>query len=175
MNPGQEVGRFGSIRIKKMKAASLSEIKKELVELDIKAVQDLCMRLAKYKKENKELLTYLLFEAHNEAAFVNNVKTEMDGLFQGLPSGNVYYIKKSLRKILRIVNKQIKYSGLKQSELELRIYFCSKIKEANVPLRSSTVLYNLNEGQVKKIKTVITQLPEDLQYDYHRDIVALGA
>ncbi len=41
-------------------------------------------------------------------------------------------------------------------------------------LRSSTVLYNLNEGQVKKIKTVLTQLPEDLQYDYHRDIVSLA-
>ncbi len=156
-----------------MKAASLNEIKKELIELDSKTVQDLCMRLAKYKKENKELLTYLLFEAHDEAAFVNNVKAEMDELFQGLPSGNVYYIKKSLRKILRIVNKQIKYSGLKQTELELRLYFCAKIKEANVPLRSSTVLYNLNEGQVKKIKTVLTQLPEDLQYDYHRDIVSL--
>ena len=158
-----------------MKAASINEIKKELIELDSKAVQDLCMRLAKYKKENKELLTYLLFEAHDEGAFVNNVKAEMDELFQSLPSGNVYYIKKSLRKILRIVNKQIKYSGLKQTELELRLYFCSKIKEANIPLRSSTVLYNLNEGQVKKIKTVLTQLPEDLQYDYHRDIVSLGA
>ena len=131
------------------------------------------MRLAKYKKENKELLTYLLFEAHDEAAFVNNVKTEMDELFQSLPSGNVYYIKKSLRKILRIVNKQIKYSGLKQTELELRLYFCVKIKECNVPLRSSTVLYNLNEGQVKKIKTVLTHLPEDLQFDYHREIVSL--
>jgi hypothetical protein len=156
-----------------MKAASLNEIKKELAELDSKAVQNLCMRLAKYKKENKELLTYLLFEAHDEAAFVNNVKTEMDDLFQGLPTGNVYYIKKSLRKILRIVNKQIKYSGLKQTELELRLYFCGKIKEANVPLRSSTVLYNLNEGQVKKIKASLTYLPEDLQFDYHRDIVSL--
>ena len=158
-----------------MKAASLSEIRKELIQLDTKTVQDLCMRLAKYKKENKELLTYLLFEAHDEAAFVNNVKSEMDELFHGLPSGNVYYIKKSLRKILRIVNKQIKYSGLKQTELELRLYFCGKIKEANVPLRSSTVLYNLNEGQVKKIKAVLTQLPEDLQYDYHRDIVSPSA
>jgi len=158
-----------------MKAASINEIKKELIELDSKRVQDLCMRLAKYKKENKELLTYLLFEAHDEGAFVHNVKAEMDELFHSLPSGNVYYVKKSLRKILRIVNKQIKYSGIKQTELELRLYFCSKIKEANVPLRSSTVLYNLNEGQLKKIKTVLTQLPEDLQYDYHQDIVSLGA
>ena len=156
-----------------MKAASINEIKRELVELDSKTVQELCMRLAKFKKENKELLTYLLFEAHDETGYVNSVKTEIDDLFQTLPTGNVYYIKKGLRKILRIVNKQIKYSGNKQTELELRIYFCTKMKESDVPLRSSTVLYNMNEQQLKKIKTVLTQLPEDLQYDYERDLVTL--
>ena len=156
-----------------MKAASINEIKRELVDLDQKTVQALCMRLAKFKKENKELLTYLLFEAHDEPGYVNGVKAEVDELFQTLPSGNVYYIKKGLRKILRIINKQIKYSGNKQTELELRIYFCAKVKEADVPLRSSTVLYNMNEQQIKKIKTVLTQLPEDLQYDYERDVVEL--
>ena len=157
-----------------MKAAPLNEIKKELAELDSKTLQALCMRLAKYKKENKELLTYLLFEAHDEGEYVKNVKAEMDELFRSLPSGNVYYIKKSLRKILRIVNRQIKYADNKQSELELRLHFCAKIKEAGVPLRSSTVLFNLNEQQVKKIKTLLTQLPEDLQFDYHRDINAIS-
>lgn len=157
-----------------MKAASLNEIKRELVALDSKMVQELCMRLAKYKKENKELLTYLLFEAHDESGYINTVKAEMDELFHTLPSGNVYYIKKGLRKILRIVNKQIKYSGNKQSELELRLYFCTKIKEAGIPLRSSTVLYNLNDQQLKKIKTLLTQLPEDLQYDYKYEMESLA-
>ena len=157
-----------------MKAASINEIKRELLEQDTKTVGELCMRLAKFKKENKELLTYLLFEAQDEQGYINNVKAEIDELFQTLPTGNVYYIKKGLRKILRIVNKQIKYSGNKQTELELRIYFCTKIKEAGVPLRSSTVLYNMNEQQLKKIKTVLKQLPEDLQYDYDRDVVSLG-
>jgi len=156
-----------------MKAASLNEIKKELIELDSKTVQDLCLRLAKYKKENKELLTYLLFEAHDETGYVESVKAEMDALFHTLPTGNVYYIKKSLRKILRVINKQIKYSGNKQSEAELRLYFCKKIKEAGVPLRSSTVLYNLNELQLKKINNVLAQLPEDLQYDYQHEIESL--
>ena len=157
-----------------MKAASLNEIKKELIELDSKTVQDLCMRLAKYKKENKELLTYLLFEAQDEASYVQSIKAEIDDLFHTLPSGNVYYIKKGLRKILRIVNKQIKYSGNKQSELEVRLYFCMKIKEAGVPLRSSTVLYNLNEQQLKKINAVLSKLPEDLQFDYQREIESLS-
>ena len=64
-----------------MKAASLSEIKKELLGQDESTVQELCMRLAKYKKENKELLTYLLFEAHNEPTYIENVKEELNVMF----------------------------------------------------------------------------------------------
>ena len=157
-----------------MKAASLNDIKRELSELDSKTVYDICMRLAKYRKENKELLSYLLFEAHNEPGYVNSLKAELDDMFHSLPTGHVYYVKKSLRKILRMLNKQIKYSGIKQTELELRLYFCAKVKEAGVPLRSSTVLYNMNEQQLKKINVLLSQLPEDLQFDYKNEIAALG-
>ena len=158
-----------------MKAVSINEIKKELTHLDSNTLQVLCMRMAKYKLENKELLTYLLFEAHNESAYINLVKTEIDQLFDTVPKGNVYYIKKSLRKILRITNRQVKYSGLPSTEVELRIYFCTRVLSAGIPLHQSQVLTNLFEQQVKKIETVIGKLPEDLQYDYHRDLESLKA
>lgn len=157
-----------------MKAASLNEIKKELKMLDADAVQELCMRLAKYKNENKELLTYLLFEAHDEHAFIALIKEDLDGLFADLPArSNLYLVKKTLRKILRFVNKQIKYSGIKQTELELRIYFCTKIREAKIPLTGGTVLFNLYQQQLKKIYTVVGKLPEDLQLDYQSGIQAI--
>jgi hypothetical protein len=170
---GRAAGKLDFINTK-MKAASLNEIKRELVELDSKSMQEICMRLAKYKKENKELLTYLLFEAHDEDAYVSAVKSDMDELFHSLPTGNVYYVKKSLRKILRVINKQIKYSSNKKTELELRIHFCLKVKEHHVPLRSSAVLFNMHEQQVKKIKALLVLLPEDLQYDYKRELEEIG-
>ena len=156
-----------------MKAASLNEIKKELSYLDLKKVQELCMRLAKYKKENKELLTYLLFEAGDESGYVAGVKNEMDDQFASLPKSNVYLIKKSLRKILRLTNKQIKYSEDKQTEVELRIHFCSKIKKSGIRLLPSQVLVNMYNQQLKKIETALAKLPEDLQYDYHNEFEQL--
>ena len=48
-----------------MKFASLSEIRKELQMLPPKRLQELCLRIARYKKENKELLAFLLFEDDN--------------------------------------------------------------------------------------------------------------
>lgn len=154
-----------------MKAATVNEIKKELKTLDPEMLQDLCLRLAKYKKENKELLTYLLYEADNEQSYIAAIKEDVDELFHALPSrSNLYYVKKSLRKILRFVNKQIRYSGIRQTELELRIYFCTKVMETKIPLRESTVLYNLYQQQLKKIYAIVVKLPDDLQLDYQREI-----
>jgi HPt (histidine-containing phosphotransfer) domain-containing protein len=157
-----------------MNTASLHDIKKELHTLDAEALADLCMRLAKYKKENKELLSYLLFEAHNEQAYIASVKEHVDELYTTLPSRtNLYLVKKTLRKILRVVNKQIKYSGVKETEVDLRIYFCTKIKEARIPLTTGTVLYNLYQQQLKKINAALDKMPEDLQADYQRDVEKL--
>lgn len=156
-----------------MKAASVNELKKELARLDHADLLRICMRLAKYKKENKELISYLLFEADDEDSYVSMIKSEMDELFETLPRSNVYLIKKVLRKILRIVNKQIKYSEAVKTELELRIYFCQNIKKHRVPLTSSQVLTNVFTGQLKKIESVIVKLPEDLQFDYESDCQSL--
>lgn len=156
-----------------MKAASLSEIKKELAVQDERVIQELCMRLIKYKKENKELLTYLLFDAHNEPAYIESVKEELDEMFKDLPAINLYLSKKVLRKILRFVNRQIKYSGIKLTELELRIHFCSKVKSVKLPLQSGTVLFNLYQQQLKKINDILEKLPEDIQGDYEGDIARL--
>jgi hypothetical protein len=148
-----------------MIASSTNEIKKELNTLESDTLLALCMRLAKYKKENKELLTYLLFEAQNEQAYIENIKEEIKELFETLPS-NTYLLKKSLRKILRIANKQIKYSGIKQTELEVRIFFCTKMKDARVPRQQGSVLFNIYQQQLKKINTILEKLHEDLQGNY---------
>lgn len=157
-----------------MKAASLKEIKKELDTLDPETVQEMCMRLIRYKKENKELLTYLLFEANDEQSYIETVKEEVAELFETLPASNVYLIKKVLRKILRFANKQIKYSGVKPTEIELRIFFCLKMKEYKIPMHHGTVLYNLYQQQLKKISAVLAKLPEDLQTDYDRDLARIS-
>jgi hypothetical protein len=157
-----------------MVTATLSEIKKEINTLDPEAIASLCMRLAKYKRENKELLNYLLFEAHNEQAYVTSVKELIDELFLDIPAPNLYLTKKVLRKILRFANKQIKYSGIAQSEIELRVHFCLRVKEANIPITEGTVLGNLYQQQLKKIETVLNKLPEDLQADYLREIETIA-
>lgn len=152
-----------------MKAATVHEIKQELLATPDKKLVELCLRLAKFKKENKELLTYLLFEGHNEEAYINEVNTQITTEFADLnTTTNLYFTKKSLRKILRIANKYIRYTGSKQAELAILLHYCAELKESGIPYQKSTALVNLYQQQIKKIKAALSTLHEDLQYDYQQ-------
>jgi hypothetical protein len=156
-----------------MKAASLKELKTELTNLSHSKVLELCMRLVKYKKENKELLTYLLFEANDENNYIKEVKLQMDEEFESLNMSNLYLAKKTIRKVLRTTNKYIKYSGSKQTEVELLIYFSFKIKNSGISLQSNTALGNIFQRQIIKINKALFSLHEDLQYDYKEEMKGL--
>lgn len=149
-----------------MHKATISELKKELNRLEPSKLVELCLRLAKYKIDNKELLTYFLFELDNETGYINAIKYEIDEQLTTVNKSNIYYLKKGLRKILRQLDKYIRYSGNKETETELRIYFCQKILDEKISVKRSKVLMNLYDGQIKKIKNAIAKLHEDLQYDY---------
>jgi hypothetical protein len=154
-----------------MKAVSLNELKKELQEIPPKELVELCVTLAKYKKDNKEFLSYLLFEAHNKTSFINEVKAEIDEhmtLLQSQP--NLYFVKKGLRKLLRSITKYNKYINDKALSADLHIYFCSKLKQSGIPYHKSQLIVNMYEQQLKKINTLINSLHEDLQQDYLRDL-----
>ncbi|MGN6166409.1 MAG: hypothetical protein ACTHOF_17895 [Flavisolibacter sp.] len=156
-----------------MKAASSNEIKQELKELSQTKLVDLCLRLARFKKENKELLTYLLFEADDVEGYIRNVKQEIDESFAEINTSGIYYAKKSLRKILRTTNKYIRYTGNKQAEVELLLHFCEKMKHSGIRFQKSTALNNLYQSQIKKIKAAITTMHQDLQHDYVREVEKL--
>lgn len=156
-----------------MKAASISELKTEMKTLTAPQLMDLCLHLAKYKKENKELLSYLLFEAQNEASYVKDVKEVMDQAFAEVNRHYMFQTKKQIRKILRDTTKHIKYSGKKETEVELLIYFCQKMKKSGIRFDTNVPLTTLYNRQLLKIGKVITQLHEDLQHDFMEEVRSL--
>jgi hypothetical protein len=156
-----------------MKAASVQELKQSLKENSQAELVELCLRLARFKKENKELLTYLLFEADDEEAYIKNVKEELDEGFQGIKNLNPYFAKKSLRKILRIANKYIRYTGSKIAETEVLLHYTAAFKGLKLPLHKNKALDNIYKAQLKKTRAAIASLHEDLQYDYLRQLERL--
>jgi hypothetical protein len=155
-----------------MRVSTIHELKKELASLPHADLVEACLRLAKYKKDNKELLTFLLFEAGDVEGFMEGVRSDIKDQMKEL-SPNHYLMKKGLRKILRTTNKYIRYAASKEVEVELLLFFCGQIREDKVPVHKSTQMTNLFAQQVKKIAKTVSGLHEDLQYDYLKRLKAL--
>lgn len=152
---------------------AISELNKQLQQLPPKKIAEICIRIAKYKKDNKELLDYLLNESENEEAFRERIKSETEHGFLEMNRSNLYLAKKSLRKILRIIHKNCHYSGNKETEVVLLLHFCRTLKSSGIPFYDSQVLINLYANQLKRITKAIAAMHEDLQYDYKREMEGL--
>ncbi|UMB61140.1 hypothetical protein MHL31_02795 [Lutibacter sp. A80] len=158
-----------------MKTASVKELKTELKDCSNSELIELVLQLSKFKKENKELLTYLLYMASDEDAYISNIKIEMTQLFNDINTSSYYFIRKSVRKILRIVKTYIRYSKKKETEVELLIYFCKELNNIQPSFKRNTTLKNLYERQILFIKKSIKTLHEDLQYDFTIELEKLNS
>jgi hypothetical protein len=156
-----------------MKAVTVKELSGELNFRTPKELRELCLRLSKFKKENKELLTYILFESSDEVAYVEGIQREIDLQFEMINRKSNYLIKISIRKILLNTRKYIRYSQKKKTELDLLIYFCARLKENFIFNHKNKGLLNLYSRQIEIIGEKIAFLHEDLQYDYGRELNAL--
>jgi len=157
-----------------MKTATIQEIKQELLAIPHNELAELMLKLARSKKENKELLTFLLFEAHDIGGYIDGVKKEMEAAFLDINISHVYFAKKTIRKTLRITNKYIRFSGSKQAEAELLIHFCQLVKESGIRIEKNPALNNLFRNQLKKIEKAMDTLHEDIQYDLNKLLAPLA-
>lgn len=158
-----------------MKAATIQEIKQELLSLPHHELAEITLRLARSKKENKELLTFMLFESHDMSGYIESVKKEMEAGFLDINISHVYFAKKTIRKMLRITNKYIRFSGSKQAEAELLMHFCKLVRESGIRIEKNPALNNLYQNQLKKIEKAMEGLHEDMQYDLRKILDPLMA
>jgi vacuolar-type H+-ATPase catalytic subunit A/Vma1 len=153
-----------------MKAAGVKAIKDDLKMRSKEELEELCLTLSKFKKENKELLTYLLFEASDENYFIQTIKEEIEEEFKQINRISYYHIKKSIRKVLRNTKKNIRYSKKKQTEIELLLFFCEKLKAFSPSIAKSIPMTRIFDREIERIKKIVKTLHPDLQYDYNLEI-----
>lgn len=149
-----------------MEVASLPKIRKELNHLPPDELVAIVNRLVKYKKENKELLDYLLFRSADELSFIAEVKGMVEVEFETINRQNLFWARKSIRRILRLVNKYSRYSGKPETDIELRAHFCITLRDSGIPLSHSAALSNLYDREVQRVEKAIGKLHEDIRFDY---------
>lgn len=146
---------------------SLNQIKKELQSLPHSEMYELCLKLAKFQKTNKEVIAYLLFESENVEQFIETQKEWISNAFATSNWNSYYLSKKQLRKILSYIAKQSKISGNVFVEIELRFLVIKKMEEYKLADPNYPVVWNIYLRQKMLITKKIEKLHEDYQMDYN--------
>ncbi len=153
-----------------MKAASLKDIKTALETMTQEELLKVCLRLTKFKKENKELLSYLIFEASDESEYAHNINEAVTDLFAQVNTKSIYIAKKNIRKIIRLAGRFIKYSEQASTETEVMIHVAKGMKALKMDWQKSAALVNIYQSVLKKINKSVAGMHEDMQYDYLKEI-----
>jgi hypothetical protein len=74
-----------------------------------------------------------------------------------------------MRKIIRLINRYAKYTGSKQVETELALWFCINFLKYADLRTSHKPLQGLLTRQFEKIIKLLPKLHEDLQFDYQKE------
>lgn len=153
--------------------AGISDIKKALKEISKPELEELVLRLAKLKKQNKVFLDYLLFEADDKENYIQEIKHQVSEEFMNV-NPNVYLAKKTLRKIIKIVREAASLLQSPEYEIALWIHYCQEF--TNLSFNRSKlppVVLNLYDNQIKRMEKLILLVHEDLQFDYSKEIKQL--
>lgn len=151
-----------------MQTLKISELKKELGFLNEAQLTAICLNMAKLKKENKEYLHYLVFDAHKGSGFAEKVKAEIEEEFSLINRSTAYFIKKSLRKTLKLLNKYIRFVNDKQMETEWQLVFLGLMRKEGLLKPNSTQINNIYKRLYAKTEKCIDSLHPDLQFDYRK-------
>jgi hypothetical protein len=158
-----------------MYTAGVKEIRQELEAQSPKELINIIQRLARFKQENKELLTFLLFEAHDLDNHLVAVREELLASMLDIHPERVYLAKKTVRKTLRIANKHIRLIGSKTAEAEIRLHICRLLQQSGLPIDHNLVLQRIFQTQLRMARKAISTLHEDLQWELLREADRIGS
>lgn len=149
-----------------MQVASINEMKKALQEKSPKELVEFCLELAKFKKENKEMLNYLLFASTDEHEFLEDAKNEISIIMSDMSYSHFYTAKKVMRKALKITRQYIKYSKDKITEIELVLHFCQELTNSPYDIGHHPIFYGQLDRLLKQIEKKLEKMHEDILADY---------
>lgn len=156
-----------------MKAATLHQIKKELETIAPQKLMALTLRLIKFKTENKELISYLLFDESEQAGYISDIKYEVTELLINIKSLSPYLAKRALRKALKVITKYSKYMGSKDAEAELLIHFCNHVYNQGISRQTHKTVLNIYLNTLIKVQKLIPFVHHELQNDFQQELIRL--
>lgn len=144
---------------------SLVNLKKSLKQLPPEELMELVLRLTKYKKENKELLTFLVSYESDAQALCVDFKEELSEAFADM-NAHGYYAAKTMRKQLKLVTQFRRFTKSNEYTIDLQAHYLRTVIQYLSPTQRNRSVQSILYRVLLRIEKDISKLHEDLRYDY---------
>lgn len=149
---------------------NISEIKKDLQELDKQKLIDLVLNLAKLKKENKQAIVSALKSKDSLELYVDSVKEFIQSQFESV-NPNPFFAKKTLRRIVKEIKSKSALMKSAYFEAELWIKYIAEYDQLQfVGSASRSMVVNTRKAAVLRIEKLLTKMHEEQQFDIRKEL-----
>ena len=148
-----------------MKKENLRDLKRELENQPPEELVKICLRIARLKQENKELLAYLLYDAEDPMNYAGMLKEDILLPFQS-EFHTPYQFTKGVRKSLRLIAKYLRFTGNREGETELLLFLVNEFHQHYKHQYRTAALSKIIFRCLDKAENNIAKLHEDIQADY---------
>lgn len=145
---------------------SLKNIKDELKQFSQEELLEFTARIIRSKKENKELAAYILFEQDREDEYAQKLIDHLNAELEDINYSRPFIAKKSIRRVNRLSNRYLKYSGNTETALKVTIFLAEKVTAKSRQHRLMRHTEKIIEQYLTKYNKLLSGMHEDLQYDY---------
>lgn len=153
-----------------MKPADSKDIKAALTKLESATLREIILRLARLKKENKELLTYILFDAADKEGYVAEINHYVTQQMGEVNVKSAHFARKSLRRILKTAWRLVKYSGDAECVIQVNLHLLEEMNKSKIPFGKSTALENIRSQVKAAIEKNLKLVHADLAHDFKRQL-----
>jgi len=153
-----------------MKPATLVQIRKELETISPQRLMALTLRLIKLKSENKEFVSYLLFDEDQLSEYLADLKFEISEVLDCASFSQSLIAKKALRKCQKSITKHARYMGSKDAEAELYMFMIRKIHEKGINKYTHRTIQIIYLRCIERVKKLLPNIHDDLRGDFEIEI-----
>jgi hypothetical protein len=152
----------------------IHEIRVKTNELSVESMHRLLTRLMRFKRENKELVAFELFVRDEPEAWFADIRKECHATLDDMNTSHPYFMKKTLRKLIRTVKTYARYAGDPAIEAELLCILLEAFHQRRLHEHTADKIQKIVTDTQVRLQKIIAKLHDDLQYDFIRRLANLS-
>ena len=152
----------------------IHELRVKTNDLSVESLHRLLTRLMRFKRENKELVAFELFIRAEPENWFADIREECNVTLNEMNTSHPYFMRKTMRKLIRTLKTYARYAGDPAIEAELLCILLEAFHQKHLHEHTAEKIRKIVTDTQVRLQKMISKLHDDLQYDFIRRLADIS-